>query len=101
MASTRRPENAWSVVSDRDRMSAMARLFAALPYSECATNHDGAWSRRTLLGSRGYGPVRRTLLGSTSDRVIHTAVCPVVVVPRGAQSEKAAEGAATRATTVR
>jgi nucleotide-binding universal stress UspA family protein len=54
-----------------------------------------------VLGSRGYGPVRRTLLGSTSDRVIHTAVCPVVVVPRGAQSEKAAEGAATRATTVR
>lgn len=36
-----------------------------------------------VLGSRAYGPVRRTLLGSTSDRVVHAAACPVVVVPRG------------------
>ena len=38
-----------------------------------------------VLGSRGYGPVRRTLLGSTSDRVVHLAACSVVVVPRGAE----------------
>lgn len=37
-----------------------------------------------VLGSRGYGPVRRTVLGSTSDALIHKAECPVVVVPRGA-----------------
>jgi nucleotide-binding universal stress UspA family protein len=37
-----------------------------------------------VLGSRGYGPVRRTLLGSTSDRVVHVGSCPVAVVPRGA-----------------
>jgi nucleotide-binding universal stress UspA family protein len=36
-----------------------------------------------VLGSRAYGPVRRILLGSTSDRVVHAAACPVVVVPRG------------------
>jgi nucleotide-binding universal stress UspA family protein len=37
-----------------------------------------------LLGSRGYGPLRRTLLGSVAARVIDRAECPVVVLPRGA-----------------
>ena len=36
-----------------------------------------------FLGSRGYGPLRRVLLGSTSARLIHHAECPVVVFPRG------------------
>jgi nucleotide-binding universal stress UspA family protein len=37
-----------------------------------------------LLGSRGYGPVKGTLLGSVSARVMAVAPCPVMVVPRGA-----------------
>lgn len=37
-----------------------------------------------VTGSRGYGPVRRTLLGSLSTHLVHHAHCPVVVVPRGA-----------------
>ncbi len=41
-----------------------------------------------VLGSRGYGPVRRTLLGSTSDHLVHDAACPVVVVPRPARSDR-------------
>lgn len=36
-----------------------------------------------VLGSRGRGPVRRTLLGSVSTKVLHHASCPVVVLPRG------------------
>jgi nucleotide-binding universal stress UspA family protein len=44
-----------------------------------------------VLGSRGYGPLRRTLLGSTSDRVVHAAACPVVVVPRAAHEEDRAD----------
>jgi nucleotide-binding universal stress UspA family protein len=36
-----------------------------------------------VIGSRGYGPIRRTLLGGVSATVIRTAPCPVVVVPRG------------------
>lgn len=35
-----------------------------------------------VLGSRGYGPLRRLLLGSTSSRVVDHAACPVVIVPR-------------------
>ncbi|HEX2104782.1 MAG TPA: universal stress protein [Solirubrobacteraceae bacterium] len=36
-----------------------------------------------VVGSRRWGPVRRTLLGSTSARLIRKAGSPVVVVPRG------------------
>jgi nucleotide-binding universal stress UspA family protein len=37
-----------------------------------------------VLGSRGYGPVKGTVLGSVSARVMAAAACPVMVVPRGA-----------------
>lgn len=35
-----------------------------------------------VLGSRGYGPVRRTFLGSVSSGVLRRASCPTLVVPR-------------------
>jgi nucleotide-binding universal stress UspA family protein len=38
-----------------------------------------------VCGSRGYGPVRRVLLGGVSSRLIRRAACPVVVVPRCAE----------------
>jgi nucleotide-binding universal stress UspA family protein len=37
-----------------------------------------------VLGSRGFGPVMRLLIGSVSSRVIRRAPCPVLVVPRPA-----------------
>ena len=37
-----------------------------------------------VLGSRGFGPVMRLLIGSVSSRVIRKASCPVLVVPRPA-----------------
>jgi nucleotide-binding universal stress UspA family protein len=36
-----------------------------------------------VCGSRGYGPVRRVLLGGVSSRLVRDARLPVVVVPRG------------------
>ncbi len=36
-----------------------------------------------VCGSRGYGPVRRVLLGSVSEQLVRRAACPVMVVPRG------------------
>lgn len=36
-----------------------------------------------VVGSRGYGPVRRVLLGGVSSRVVRHSRLPVVVVPRG------------------
>ncbi|HKT82987.1 MAG TPA: universal stress protein [Solirubrobacterales bacterium] len=35
-----------------------------------------------VLGSRGYGPLTRVLLGSVSRRAAQEAPCPVLVVPR-------------------
>lgn len=40
-----------------------------------------------VLGSRGFGPTRRVMLGSTSDRLVHHAHAPVMVVPRTAASD--------------
>jgi nucleotide-binding universal stress UspA family protein len=37
-----------------------------------------------VCGSRGYGPMRRVLLGGVLRKLIRRAACPVVVVPRGA-----------------
>jgi nucleotide-binding universal stress UspA family protein len=38
-----------------------------------------------VLGSRGYGPVHRTLVGSVSVAMLHAAPTPVLVVPRGVE----------------
>jgi nucleotide-binding universal stress UspA family protein len=35
-----------------------------------------------VVGSRGYGPVKRALLGGVSDAVIKHAPCPVLITPR-------------------
>ncbi|HEV3318115.1 MAG TPA: universal stress protein [Solirubrobacteraceae bacterium] len=35
-----------------------------------------------MVGSRGYGPVKRLVLGSTSDYLQRHARCPLVVLPR-------------------
>jgi len=32
-----------------------------------------------VVGTRGLGSVRRTILGSVSDYVVHHAHCPVIV----------------------
>jgi nucleotide-binding universal stress UspA family protein len=49
-----------------------------------------------VIGSRGYGPVRRALLGGVSAKVIRSAPCPVLVIPRGARDEGEADGAKER-----
>ena len=40
-----------------------------------------------VIGSRGYGPVRRVILGTEAGRVLRAATCPVLVVPGGAAVE--------------
>ena len=36
-----------------------------------------------MVGSRGYGPLRRVLLGSVSTELVRSAPCPLIVTPRG------------------
>jgi nucleotide-binding universal stress UspA family protein len=48
-----------------------------------------------VVGSRGYGPLRRVVLGSVSGELVRSSLYPVIVVPRGAKvsGEPAAETA--------
>jgi nucleotide-binding universal stress UspA family protein len=40
-----------------------------------------------VCGSRGWGAVRRVVLGSTANRLVHHAACPVLVITRGPEAE--------------
>jgi nucleotide-binding universal stress UspA family protein len=53
-----------------------------------------------IVGSRGWGPVRRILVGSTAAALVRGAACPVVVVPRGAATGQPGEQEPTGAETV-
>jgi nucleotide-binding universal stress UspA family protein len=44
-----------------------------------------------VVGSRGYGPLKRLMLGSTSRKLVRSAACPVIVVPRPAHGTDAGE----------
>ncbi len=44
-----------------------------------------------ILGSRGFGPLRRALMGSVSESVVQHAHCPVLVVKGGDRLERAVE----------
>jgi nucleotide-binding universal stress UspA family protein len=39
-----------------------------------------------VTGSRGYGPLRAVLTGGVSGRVLRSAQCPVLIVPRGVEA---------------
>jgi nucleotide-binding universal stress UspA family protein len=40
-----------------------------------------------VIGSRGYGPLRRVVLGSSTGKILHAATSPVLVVPRRTAEE--------------
>ena len=53
-----------------------------------------------FLGSRGYGPLRRVLLGSVSATLVKHCPCPLIVIPRGADSESSDRAGALAADVV-
>jgi nucleotide-binding universal stress UspA family protein len=52
--------------------------------AEALTEHAGELGL-LVVGSRGYGPLRRVLLGSVSDALLEHIPCPVMIVPRGVE----------------
>src|SRR5829696_2934460 len=50
------------------------------PYAEIVYLAEELEAGMVVVGSRGEGGVRRALLGSVSDSVVHHAHCPVLVV---------------------
>jgi nucleotide-binding universal stress UspA family protein len=59
-----------------------ARAVYGLPGEELAA--FGEEVDLLVVGSRGYGPVRRLVLGSTSEHLARHARCPLLVLPRAA-----------------
>jgi nucleotide-binding universal stress UspA family protein len=43
-----------------------------------------------VVGTHGYGPVKRMLLGSVSEHLLRCAPCPVLTVPPGSTRNEAA-----------
>lgn len=71
-----------AAVASLEGVPASVELVDGLPAQELVLA-----SRRLdllVLGSRGYGPVRRALLGTVSGHVAEAAACPVLVVARDA-----------------
>lgn len=56
-------------------------------------------ARLIVLGSHGWGPVRRMLFGSVSTGVLNHAPCPVLVVPAHSPLREAEETAGDRIAT--
>lgn len=53
-----------------------------------------------VLGSRSYGPLKRLMLGSTSNHLARHAGCSLLVLPRGVEVQPGADAAAWREHTV-
>jgi len=54
------------------------------PVTEIVRAAEEVGATLIALGSRGRGEARAVLLGSVSERVLHTAHCPVLIVPPAA-----------------
>jgi nucleotide-binding universal stress UspA family protein len=65
-----------------ERLAATGRVLSGTPGAALAKACEEDGADLVVSGSRGYGPVRRVLLGSVSTQLMHEASCPVLVVPR-------------------
>ena len=65
---------------------------AGLPGEAIARAAGDLGSDLVVCGSRGHGPVRRTLLGSTGRQLLHSASCAVLIVPRAGDRAPATAG---------
>jgi nucleotide-binding universal stress UspA family protein len=59
---------------------AQGRVDSGRPHEAILRAAEGAGADLLVLGRRGLNPVRRVLLGSTSERVASHANCPVLIV---------------------
>jgi nucleotide-binding universal stress UspA family protein len=63
-----------------DRAAEIEQVLAEGPAGDAILEHAKD-AELIVVGSRGYGAVRGFIIGSVSQRVLHEARCPVVVVP--------------------
>ncbi|CAH1780850.1 unnamed protein product, partial [Owenia fusiformis] len=63
-------------------VGAVETIFSQRPGEGIAKAAEEKGAAMVVMGSRGLGSIRRTILGSVSEYVIHHANCPVVIVPK-------------------
>jgi nucleotide-binding universal stress UspA family protein len=68
-------------------VTATSEVLAGMPATVLAERAADAGLDLLVTGSRGYGPVRRVLLGGLSANLVRSAPCPVLVVPRSSAGE--------------
>lgn len=83
------------VLADRDDPPEVERVLIRGAASEglCTSALD---AELLVLGSHGHGAVHSKLVGTTSQRVIHHASCPVVILPDPRHAERALKHARGR-----
>jgi nucleotide-binding universal stress UspA family protein len=81
----------------RDETTVVTQLAVGEPGPELLTISEGL--DLLVLGSRGYGPLRRVLLGSVSSYLVERCRCPVIVAPRGSLVSARPDGHSVEAPT--
>jgi nucleotide-binding universal stress UspA family protein len=81
-----------AVESVSDRTEAELRLVRGYP--QVVLEEQARDSDLLVTGSRGYGPLRRVLLGTVSTALMRSAAGPVMVVPRSTRFDPSGEGMA-------
>jgi len=71
-----------TIKSVDERLAATGRALSGVPGAAIVEACEEAGADLLVAGSRGYGPLKRVLLGSVSTQLMHQAPCPVLVVPR-------------------
>jgi nucleotide-binding universal stress UspA family protein len=59
-----------------------ALLLRGDPADELAGWADAEQPDLLVVGSRGYGPAKRVLLGGVTSRLVRSTPCPILVVPK-------------------
>ncbi len=69
-----------ALVSERPTVKSSTRVELGEPSDTLCEVASQLGADLIIVGARGHGAGRRFLLGSVSDRVVHHASCPVLVV---------------------
>ena len=73
-----------------DSSNVTAHVVVGRPDTEIVRFAQECGADFIVMGTHGYGGVKRLLLGSVADNVVRQATCPVLVVPHQAARRKGA-----------
>jgi nucleotide-binding universal stress UspA family protein len=73
--------------AEEDGVETRSVLLRGFPIEEICIAAEKFEPRFLVVGSHGWGPIKRAIFGSVSSGVLHHAACPVLVV-RGQEAEE-------------